>query len=72
MSGSIDWTFAEWDDTAVYDLTVAIVNTYLKELFGDYNFFTEVSLRPTCEESVLIDICRKLTAIRFGSGSQES
>ena len=42
MAATTDWTYAEWDETAVYDLTVAIVNTYLKELFGNYDFFTRV------------------------------
>lgn len=31
-----------WDETPRYDLTTAIVNTFLKELFGNFEFFTNV------------------------------
>jgi len=35
------WT---WDQTSIYDLSVEIVNTFLKEKFGNWHFFTEVRM----------------------------
>ncbi|KAL5316661.1 hypothetical protein ACEPPN_015710 [Leptodophora sp. 'Broadleaf-Isolate-01'] len=43
MSGTLDWTHADWDSTARYSLTIDIVNTYLKSLFGNWNFYTQFS-----------------------------
>ena len=37
-----DWSNATWDETAVYDLTLKIVDTFLKETFGNWNFLTQV------------------------------
>jgi len=34
------WT---WDEAPAYDLTVDIVNEYLRGLFGNWNFMTEAS-----------------------------
>jgi hypothetical protein len=44
MAGAQDWSNALWDETAVYDLTVEIVNQFLRETFGNWDFFTKVYL----------------------------
>ncbi|KAL2073993.1 hypothetical protein VTL71DRAFT_7771 [Oculimacula yallundae] len=41
-SNATDWTNATYDTTAQYNLTVEIVNQYLRELFGNWDFFTEL------------------------------
>lgn len=41
MPTTQDWSNATWDETAVYDLTVEIVNNFLKDTFGNWDFFTQ-------------------------------
>ncbi|KIN03046.1 hypothetical protein OIDMADRAFT_178777 [Oidiodendron maius Zn] len=52
-----DWSNATWDETAVYDLTLKIVNTFLKETFGNWNFLTQ---QPN-SDTIQFWIPRKLT-----------
>jgi hypothetical protein len=66
MSAQPIW---RWEDTPAYDLTVEIVNGYLVELFGNYNFYTEVRIfRDLKTQTLIRNNCRKPTTIPFDSG----
>jgi hypothetical protein len=43
MTSPEDWQNATWDTIPAYRLTNEVVNEYLQELFGFYDFFTRVS-----------------------------
>jgi hypothetical protein len=43
----VDWSNAAWDSIPAYRLTKETVDSFLKELFGYYNFYTQVPLPPS-------------------------
>jgi len=61
-----------WDQTSSYDLTVDIVDVYLKELFGNYQFWTAVREFHHFKMFILMrNFGRMPIMILFDSGSPE-
>jgi hypothetical protein len=56
-SPAVDWSNALYDTIPSYRLQESIVNDFLKDLFGDWNFYTQVQMGiPRCKDIYLLVI----------------
>jgi hypothetical protein len=54
-STAVDWSNALYDTIPSYHLQESIVNDFLKDLFGDWNFYTQVQMAiPRCKDIYLL------------------